>query len=384
VRILLAPDKFKDALDAPAVCDALAAGVAEALPAATIERCPMADGGEGSGRILAAALGACEHTARVLDAIGRERAARWWFAPQQDKTAIVELAEASGLYLLEPRQRRAAQTTSYGTGQLLAAAAAAGARRALLCVGGSATVDGGAGCLQALGWELLDEAGRPLELPMCGGRLELVRSLRPPPTRLELDIEVLCDVSNPLTGPDGAAHVFGPQKGADPQEIEKLARALDSWAVVLERTTGQDVRTLSGAGAAGGVPAALAAATGARLTPGIDRIADLLKLDARLAHCDLCLTGEGRLDDQTFAGKVVAGVTRHAAAADVPVVAFVGALRTTAGQDRHAAAYALGLRDIVVITPDDTPLEAALAQTEPNLRAAAERYLRRTFGDLGV
>jgi glycerate kinase len=383
VRILLAPDKFKDALDAPAVCDALAAGVAAALPAATVERCPMGDGGEGSGRILAAALGAREHTARVLDPIGRERAAHWWFAPQ-DKSAIVELAEASGLYLLKPHQRRAAQTTSYGTGQLLAAAAAAGARRALLCVGGSATVDGGAGCLQAFGWELLDEAGRPIELPMCGGRLALVRSLKPPPTRRELDIEVLCDVSNPLTGADGAAHVFGPQKGAAPQEVEKLDRALDGWAAVLERATRQDVRALSGAGAAGGVPAALAATTGARLTPGIDRIADLLKLDAHLADCDLCLTGEGRLDDQTMAGKVMAGVARRAAVANVQVAVFVGALRVTAGQDRRTVARTLGLKDIVVITPDDTPLEAALAQTEPNLRAAVERYLRRAFGDPGM
>jgi glycerate kinase len=370
VRVLIAPDKFKDALDAEVVAAALAAGVRDARPDAEIECCPLGDGGEGTGRILARALGAEERCAGVVDPLGRERRARWWLRAEE-RLAIVEMAEASGLALLAPAQRDALRTSSYGTGQLLRAAADAGCTHVLLCVGGSATVDGGAGCLQALGWQFVDMAGAPLSGRMCGGVLCGVAALRPPAERSALAIDILCDVDNPLLGARGAAPVFGPQKGASAAGVEELERGLAHWADVLERCCGHDVRALAGGGAAGGIAAGLVAACGARLRPGFDEVAGRVELRGKLAGCELCLTGEGRIDEQTAGGKVVAGVARLAAEAGVDTIALVGAVRLRKGQTIDELARAVGVRRIVLITPAGMPLEAALAATATNLRRAA-------------
>jgi glycerate kinase len=370
VRVLIAPDKFKDALDAEVVAAALAAGVRDARPDAEIECCPLADGGEGTGRILARALGAEERCAGVLDPLGHERRAQWWLRAAQ-RLAIVEMAEASGLALLQAGERDALRTSSYGTGQLLRAAADAGCTHVLLCVGGSATVDGGAGCLQALGWQFVDMAGAPLSGRMCGGALIDAGSIRPPAARLALSIDILCDVDNPLLGPRGAAPVFGPQKGASAAGVEELERGLALWADVLEHSCGCDVRALPAGGAAGGIAAGLVAACGARLRPGFDEVALHVDLRGKLAGCELCLTGEGRIDDQTAGGKAVAGVARLAGQAGVDTIALAGAVRLRKGQTIDDLARAVGVRRIVLITPAGIPLEAALAATATNLRCAA-------------
>jgi len=380
VRILLAPDKFKDALSAALVCEALAAGVQDALPDAEVVSCPLADGGEGTGRVVAdALLHASEQTAIVLDPLGRERMARWWWLPDR-LAGVIEMAEASGLTLLAPHERRAGQTTSFGTGQLIRTAVETGARHIMLAVGGSATVDGGAGCLQALGWRLFDAGGRELTAPACGNMLPRVAALRRPARGRLMDImdsvgvEVLCDVDHPLLGPRGAAPSFAPQKGASPTEVEELTGSLAVWADALENETGRKVRWLPGSGAAGGLPAGVAAALEADLVPGFERVADLVDLNGKLRRCDWCLTGEGRLDEQTSGGKVVAGVARRANAVDVPVVAFVGGVRTHATHAPNPLAHALGLRDIMVITPEDMPLAEALPATAQHLRQAVARY----------
>lgn len=370
MRVLIAPDKFKDALDAEVVAAALAAGVRDARPDAEIECCPLADGGEGTGRILARALGAEERCAGVLDPLGHERRAQWWLRAAQ-RLAIVEMAEASGLALLQAGERDALRTSSYGTGQLLRAAADAGCTHVLLCVGGSATVDGGAGCLQALGWQFVDMAGAPLSGRMCGGALIDAGSIRPPAARLALSIDILCDVDNPLLGPRGAAPVFGPQKGASAAGVEELERGLALWADVLEHSCGCDVRALPAGGAAGGIAAGLVAACGARLRPGFDEVALHVDLRGKLAGCELCLTGEGRIDDQTAGGKAVAGVARLAGQAGVDTIALAGAVRLRKGQTIDDLARAVGVRRIVLITPAGIPLEAALAATATNLRCAA-------------
>lgn len=375
MKILIAPDKFRDALDAAGVAAALAAGVRAARPRARVALCPLGDGGEGTGRVLADALGAAEQRAEVSDPLGRPRQARWWLG-RRLATAIIEMAEASGLALLEPAERDALRTTSLGTGQLLRAAHQAGCRRALLCVGGSATVDGGAGCLQALGWQPLDPAGKALSAPPAGGDLLRIAALRPPADPIRLEIRILCDVDNPLLGPRGAAAVFGPQKGASPRAVAELERGLAHWADLLQRACGRDVRALPGAGAAGGLPAGLAAACGATLESGFDAVARQVRLGERLAGCDLCLTGEGRLDEQTAGGKVVAGVARLAAARQVPVVALVGAVGLAAGQTLADLARAVGVERVVVITPAGTPHAAALAATAGNLERAAGAVLR--------
>jgi glycerate kinase len=367
VKVLIAPDKFRDALDAAEVAAALAAGVRDAQPDAQIALCPLGDGGEGTGRVLAAACGAQERVTTVLDPLGRGREARWWLSADR-ATGIVEMAEASGLALLAPRERDALRTTSYGTGQLLRAAQDAGAPRVLLCVGGSATVDGGAGCLQALGWRFVDGAGAEIVEPLTGGVLPAIARLESPPNHAALAIDVLCDVDNPLLGPRGAATVYGPQKGATPVGVDLLESGLVHWADVLEQHGGANVRDLPGGGAAGGLPAGLAAALGAHLRPGFAEVARQVGLRDKLAGCDLCLTGEGRIDEQTAGGKVVAGVARLARELGVPAIAFAGAARPD-------LATTLGVERIIVITPEKTPLPEALAATAANLRSAARTVL---------
>lgn len=376
MKVLIAPDKFRDALDAAGVAAALAVGAREALPDADIVTCPVGDGGEGTGRILADALGAEQRGANVLDPLARPHVAHWWLC-SNGTTAIVEMAEASGLALLPTSERNPLQTTSYGTGQLLQAALDAGADRILLCVGGSATVDGGAGCLQALGWQFDDGHGAAITEPISGGMLPRIHAIRLPSPRALVAIDVLCDVDNPLLGPRGAAPVFGPQKGASEAAVFELERGLAHWADILQRCCSADVRTLPGGGAAGGITAGFVATLNARLLPGFDEVAGRLRLRERLAGCGVCLTGEGRLDEQTASGKVVAGVARLAAEQAVPTLAFVGAVRLGSKRTVEELARTLGLARIVIITPPGTPRDEALATTGDNLRRAALEVLSK-------
>lgn len=372
MRVLIAPDKYKHALPAPDVAHAIADGVRAAAPDAMIRACPLADGGEGSGRLLAQHLNAESVHTPALDPIGQERPAQWWYAPDT-RTAIIEMAQASGIELLANEQRNPRQTTSYGTGQLIRAAIERGAERVLVCVGGSATVDGGAGCLQSLGWCAIDHRGQKIANPITGADLPRISALRPPANMPQTQVAVLTDVDNPLIGPRGAAPVFAPQKGADPRDVKQLTHGLEQWASILLREFGVDTRNIAGTGAAGGLPAALVAALGAEIKPGFAEIAKEVRFLDQLRNCDLCLTGEGRLDRQTAYGKVVAGVARLAHNARVPVIALVGA---TAGDSAEALAKALNLIRIIEITPRNTALQEALANTAQNLRSAAELATR--------
>ena len=376
MRITIAPDKFKDALSAARVAAALAAGIHVADPAAETTLCPLADGGEGTGRLLADALAAEPRALSVVDPVGRPRNATWW-TDRDRTTAIIEMAEASGLWLLAARERDAMRTTSFGTGQLIRAALHQQCHRVVLCVGGSATVDGGSGCLQALGWRFFDEADCEIAEPLCGGLLARIARVEPPRTIPTVEIAILCDVDNPLLGPRGAAPVFAPQKGAAPAQAKQLAAGLQNWAHVLQQCTGSDVRDLAGAGAAGGLPAGLSAALGATLKQGLDVVASYVGLPEKIAASDFVFTGEGRLDEQTGAGKVVAGVARHAAQRNVPVTAFVGATQSHDAAGTNEFAAKLGLRDIVVVTPPNTLLDEALRETGKNLTIAAANYVQR-------
>ncbi len=418
MKVLIAPDKFRGALDAAAVAAALAAGVRDARPDAEVVVCPLGDGGEGTGRVLAQAAGATPQCEDVLNPLGRPRTAPWWLDRGQG-IAIVEMAEASGLALLDPHERDPLRTTSFGTGQLLATAIRSGCTRVLLAVGGSATVDGGAGCLQALGCRLFDRAGQEVREPIGGGRLADVSRIEQP-SWPPAAIDVLCDVDNPLLGPRGAAAVFAPQKGADPAAVARLEENLAHWASLLGEYaqpggTGREgeapaeprrdvagglrldgslalprssplknqpasptrptLAECAGTGAAGGLPFGLAATLGARLHRGFDVVADRLTLSERLAGCDLCLTGEGRIDDQTVGGKTVAGIAALARARRVPVIAVCGAARLRAGQSLSDLAAAVGVDRIVVITPPGAPLAEALAATAENLRRAAREIV---------
>lgn len=283
--------------------------------------CPVADGGEGSLDVLAAALRATVYRAEVTGPLGVSVRARYAVAGD---LGIVELAEASGLGLVPLDRRDPTATTTYGTGELIAAAMERGCAALIVCVGGSATVDGGAGLAQALGGRFTDRDGRAIEKPLTGADLAKVAGYAPPPTLPR--IRVACDVGNPLLGPDGAAAVYGPQKGATPRQVEQLEAGLRRLAEVAGG--GPD---RPGAGASGGAGFGLAALCGASLEPGIDLVLDAIGFERRCRDADLVVTGEGRLDAQSRYGKACAGVAQAARRLNVPAAAIAGQVEPGAG-----------------------------------------------------
>ncbi|MFB9685208.1 glycerate kinase [Amycolatopsis plumensis] len=362
MRVLVAPDKFKGSLTAGEVASAVASGLADVHPAVAARTLPVADGGEGT---LDAAVAA--GYARVpVPARGPTGAPVTACYAVRGDTAVVELAEASGLHRL-PGAPEPLVATSAGTGDVIDTAVRAGCRRIVLGVGGSACTDGGAGMLTALGARLLDSAGR--ELPAGGAALSRLASLDLSDVP-EVDIELACDVDNPLYGPLGAAAVYGPQKGASPAEVETLDAALRHWASI----AGPSFAERPGAGAAGGVGFAAMAVLGARMRPGIELLLDLLDFDAALAGASLVITGEGSLDEQTLSGKAPAGVARAAAARGIPCVAVSGRCRLSPAQLADAgisAAYAL-----TDLEPDPA---RCMAEAAPLLRRLAHRVAADYF-----
>ncbi len=328
MRILVAPDSFKESLGAAEVADALAAGLAEALPGVALDLAPIADGGEGTVDALLAAAGGERVTVPVHDPLGRPLQAAFGLLADR-RTAVVECAAASGLGLLAAGERDPLRASSYGTGELLLAAARHGAERIIVGLGGSATVDGGLGLLQAAGMTLLDDADTPLAAPAGGGALAGVAGIADTdrdPAFAGVRIEIASDVDNPLLGATGAAAVFGPQKGADPATVAVLDAGLAHFYDILEARFGVRVRERAGAGAAGGLGAALMAVFAAEPRPGIEVVAEACDLRARIAQADVVITGEGRIDAQTLHGKGPYGVAQLARALGRPVIAVGGSL----------------------------------------------------------
>ena len=339
MTILVAPDSFKECLSSREVASAVAAAVREVLPSAQVLELPLADGGEGTLDVLAEALGATIFRADVTGPLGSPVRARYGVAGE---TAIIEIAEACGLGLLAPGERNPLLTGTQGVGELLLAATRKGCRHILVGLGGSATCDGGAGMLSVPG---LREA-------LAGAT-----------------VEVLCDVDTPFVGPSGAARVFGPQKGASARDVEVLESRMVRQAAVLLAETGVDVSALPGAGAAGGLGGALMACFHATLVSGIGRVLDLIGFDQAAARADLIITGEGRSDSQTLAGKAAYGVLQRSGG--MPVALLSGRI-----EDR-AALLSAGFSRLVEVSPRDLPLSAVLdAKTaRQNLRQAVKRLL---------
>jgi glycerate kinase len=321
MRVVIAPDKFRGSLSAPEVAAHLAAGLIRAAPATEVVQVPVADGGDGT---LDAALSAGYRRVpvRAEGPIGDPVETAY---AERNGVAVVEMADVSGLRLLPDGRAMARTASRYGTGEVVRAALDAGCRRIVLGVGGSASTDGGAGLVQALGARLLDARGR--EVGRGGAALAAVESLDLAglhPALGEAEVVVASDVDNPLLGPRGAAAVYGPQKRASPADVAELDAALSQWAQAVRSVTGDDVADRPGAGAAGGVGFAALAVLGATLRPGIDLVLDLVGFRAALPGVGLVVTGEGSLDEQTLHGKAPAGVAAAARAADVPVVAVAG------------------------------------------------------------
>ncbi len=319
MHVLIAPDSFKESLSAADAARAIDAGLRAARDDATCNLCPLADGGEGTVDALVAATGGTLRTTRVTSPLGAPVDARWGLLGDES-TAVIEMAQAAGLHLVRTGRRDPTRTTTFGVGELIVAALDAGCTDIFLGIGGSATCDGGVGMAQALGvrFELDGHCGRHL----AGGDLASITAVDIAARDRRLDavlIRAACDVTNPLTGPDGAAPVYAPQKGATPVQIAQLDAGLAHIAELLGVAPDRP-----GMGAAGGLGFGLVAFCGATLEPGIDLVMDAVGFDARLRRADLVLTGEGRLDGQSIRGKTCIGVARRAAACRKPCIALVG------------------------------------------------------------
>ncbi|MFI6044631.1 glycerate kinase [Nocardia sp. NPDC051321] len=346
-RVLIAPDKFKGSLTAAQVGAAVAAGIRQVLPDASVLVVPVADGGDGT---VAAALAAGFASIPVVATGPTGEPVDTCYARRGD-LAVVELADVSGLLRLPDRKFAPMSATSRGTGEVIAAAVDAGCRRVVLGVGGSAGTDGGAGMLRAAGARLLD--AEKAEIGDGGAALADVATIDLTALRERLagvEFTVACDVDNPLTGSRGAAAVYGPQKGADDRQVAALDAALTHWADIVAATTGTDRRDLPGAGAAGGVGFAAVAVLDAILAPGIELVLDLADFGNHLSGTDLVVTGEGTLDEQTLHGKAPAGVAAAAHAAGVPVVAVCG--RNILPEARLQSAGFTAAYSLVEIEPD--------------------------------
>jgi glycerate kinase len=371
MRVVIAPDKFKGSLTASNAAQAMARGVRSVLSSVEIDEVPMADGGEGIVEALVTATGGTFHTIEATGPLGKPVQAT--FGTLGDgRTAVVEMATASGLVLVPDDQRDPLSTTTRGTGELLLAAVAKGARRLIVGIGGSATNDGGAGLAQALGFRLLDADGQEIETgggPL--GRLDRIERGDEESGLADVEIAVACDVTNPLCGPDGASAVYGPQKGATPAMVAELDRNLANLARVVARDLGVSIADVPGAGAAGGLGAGLLAFAGGRLERGVDLVIDAVGLKDRLQDADLCLTGEGSLDAQSAFGKTAVGVSRLARSVGCPTVALVGSIG-----DGAEKAIDEGINAYFSICPGPISLETAVARAAPLLEQAAAQAFR--------
>ncbi len=371
MRVVIAPDKFKGSLTALQAAAAMARGVARALPRASIDQVPMADGGEGTTQALVAATGGSIREAQVTGPLGEPVVACFGLLGE-GHTAVIEMAAASGLVLVPAERRNPLITTTRGTGELLLAAIAAGARRVVVGIGGSATNDGGAGFGQSLGFCLLDDAGRDLE--GGGGNLGRLARIDPAGRRRELndvEIAVACDVSNPLCGPEGASAVYGPQKGASPETVEALDHNLAHFAAIVERDLGVAIKDQPGSGAAGGLGGGLVAFAAGKLEPGIDLIIDAVKLAERLENADLCLTAEGAIDAQSAFGKTAVGVAKLARSLGCPVLALAGSIGPGA-----EAVLDYGIDAYFSICSGPISLDHAIDQAGTLLERATEQAVR--------
>jgi glycerate kinase len=366
MKIVIAPDSYKESLSALEVATAIERGFREIFPTAHYIKLPVADGGEGTvDAMVAATHGRIVHVP-VTGPLG-ERVEGFYGLSGDEQSAFIEMAAASGLERVAPAQRNPLKTTSWGTGELIRHALDVGVKHIIIGIGGSATNDGGAGMVQALGAALLDADDRPIG--QGGGELaNLARiDLHGLDKRLaDCRIEVACDVTNPLIGTDGASAVFGPQKGATPEMIVSLDHALERYAQVIARDLDIDVVNLVGGGAAGGMGAALYAFCGAQLRQGIEIVTDALHLAEQVADADLVITGEGRIDSQTIHGKVPVGVASIAKRFNKPVIGIAGSLTADVG-----VVHEHGIDAVFSVIYTVCSLEDALKNASENVQMAA-------------
>lgn len=377
MRILIAPDSFKGSLSAADAAAAMARGVLAAFPEAEVVPVPMADGGEGTVDALVAGTGGRIVVQKVTGPLGQPVQARFGLLGDGE-TAAIEMAAASGILLVPKHLRNPLVTTTYGTGELIRAALDMGVKRIVCGIGGSATNDGGAGMITALGARLLKADGTPIAFGGAAlAELDRIDLSELDPRLKQVELMVACDVDNPLCGPRGASAIYGPQKGATPEMVRQLDSALGHLAAIMQRDLGVQVREIPGAGAAGGLGGGLMGFLGARLRPGIEVVMEAVRIDELLPGTTLVVTGEGRTDGQTLAGKVPMGVARRAATHGVPAIVVSGAVTADAdGLMEHNIASLLSICDGPIT------LDEAMARAADLLERATARALR--FVGVGI
>ncbi|KQB04844.1 glycerate kinase [Vibrio metoecus] len=371
MKVVIAPDSFKESLTAKQVCDAIQAGLARVWNDAKFVAIPVADGGEGTVQSLVDATQGRIVDVNVMGPQGK-RVDAFYGILGDNQTAVIEMAAASGLHHVPITQRDPKLTTSFGTGELMVHALDQGITKLIIGLGGSATNDGGVGMLAALGAQFTNAEGAPIQLTGGGLReLSKVDLSHFDPRLQHCDLLVACDVNNPLCGPKGASAVFGPQKGASPDDVQLLDDALQRFGLLSEQVTGKAVLNSAGAGAAGGMGAALLAYTHATLRLGIEIVLETVQFAHQVCDADVVITGEGRIDSQTVQGKTPMGVAKVAKRFGVPVIALCGCTG-----DNYQAAYQCGIDAIFAAVPRAMSLEEALIESDVNLVDLAENVAR--------
>ena len=371
MRIVAAPNAFKGSLNAVEAAEAIKIGAFAAMPRARVICVPVADGGDGLTEVMIDGMGGKLIEKRVTGPRMEALSAPFCLVASQ-KLAVVEMAKASGLALLPKSLQDPEQTTTYGTGELIREAMDSGARRIIVGIGGSATCDGGIGMAAALGYRFLDKSGTPVE--PVGGALHSIASIDRSgmdPRLQDISVSAACDVTNPLTGPDGAAMVYGPQKGATPDQITRLDAGLVNLARVIKTDLGIDITELPGSGAAGGLGGGLYAFLNASLKPGIDLVIDLVGLEEHLADADLVITAEGKIDAQTRFNKAPAGVARRAKEAGVPCIAICGGIG-----DGIESLHDIGIDAVFSICSGPQSLAEAMQNAANLLARVSEQVVR--------
>ncbi|MEN8254484.1 MAG: glycerate kinase [Verrucomicrobiota bacterium] len=368
MKIVVATDSFKGSLSAEKACSIIAAAIAEHLPAVRVVEKPMADGGEGTAKAMIAARNGewIPRTAMGPLPEMEVEAGFAWFG--DTRTALVEMACASGIELLEREQLNPLKTTTYGTGQLIECALGMQPDEILLAVGGSATVDAGIGAAMALGWKFADGQGNAIGLG--GGEIERIEKIIPPPDKIDCKVKVLSDVDNPLCGQNGATKVFGPQKGADPDMVERLDSAIGKLSGRIQADLGIEVRDLPGAGAAGGLAAGAVAFMNAEIVSGIDTIIKECNLEAELHDADWIMTGEGKFDDQSLNGKVISGVVQMAKQTNTKVVVIAGEVQL--GSEQYSE---FGITAAFSLKKEDMATEYAMRNSEKLLKQSVREFM---------
>lgn len=373
MKIVIAPDSFKENLTSLEVASELETGLRRVWPDAEYIKVPMADGGEGTVQSLVDATGGRIVKCAVTGPLGQKVLASYGLLGD-GRTAVIEMAEASGLPLVPKAERDPLRATTFGTGELVADAVNRGVEEIIIGLGGSATNDGGVGFAQALGVRFIDKDGAPITEPLGGGRLDEVYAIDSRwinPGLALVKVSVACDVTNPLTGEKGASAVYGPQKGATPEMVQRLDRNLGHLAALIKRDLNADIAERPGAGAGGGMGAGLMAFTNATLKRGVELVVAATRLDEHMKGASLAFTGEGRVDFQTAFGKTPAGVAASAHRNGVPVVAIGGGLA-----DDASGVFQHGIDAIESATPNAMPLDVAMKKSRQYLQDAAERVAR--------